>query len=86
MEMKYKITVKSDFMEDTFLVKSDAKALSLLRKINKLHLTIAKSKVGKKPYRSHYPKYWSGKRKFEEALQKYHESIRFKIKVTTTHL
>lgn len=86
MEMKYKITVKSDFMEDTFFVKSDAKALSLLRKINKLHLTIAKSKVGKKPYRSHYPKYWSGKRKYLSDLKLYHESLRYKIKVTTTHL
>lgn len=85
MENKFKITVKSDFMEDTFFVKSDAKALSLLRKINKLHLTIAKSKAGERPYRRNYPKYY-GKRKFQADLKKYQESIRFKIKVTVTHL
>lgn len=84
--MKYIIEVKSDFMEDVFFVKSDSKSLSLLKKINKLHLTIAKSKAGKKPYRSHYSKYFSGKKQYLKDLDKYNSELVFKIKVNIIHL
>lgn len=86
MKNKLKIYVKSDIMENTFYLSTDNKAISLLKKINKLHINAQKVKAGARPLRRNYRKYYSGTVQYRKDLELYNKSLHYKIKVIITHL